>query len=314
MPTLICGSVAYDTIMVFPDRFDRHILPHKVHMLSVSFLVPELRREFGGCAGNIAYNLKMLGGEPIVMATVGQDFTPYAERFDQLGIRRDCVKQFDQYFTPQCYITTDLDDNQINAFHPGAMSHSHDNDFTAVRSELRYAIVGPDGLEGMLNNCRELAKAGIPYIFDPGQGTPLFSGDQLLECISSSSIVAMNDYEAELVHQKTGKSLAELAQLTKAMVVTLGGDGSHILADGKDIRIPSAEAKAIVDPTGCGDAYRAGLLFGIEKGWDWEVTGRLSSLLGAIKIASKGAQNHHFDKASLATGYRAAFGTDLPTW
>ncbi|PHV10576.1 carbohydrate kinase family protein [Chitinimonas sp. BJB300] len=314
MPTLICGSVAYDTIMVFPDRFDRHILPHKVHMLSVSFLVPEMRREFGGCAGNIAYNLKMLGGEPIVMAAVGQDFTPYAARFDQLGIRRDCVKQFDQYFTPQCYITTDLDDNQINAFHPGAMSYAHENSFAAVRPELHYAIVGPDGLDGMLNNCRELAKAGVPYIFDPGQGTPLFSGEQLIECISASTAVAMNDYEAELVHQKTGKTLSELAKMTKVLVVTLGGDGSNIYVDGKELRIPSAPPKAIVDPTGCGDAYRAGLLFGMEKGWTWDVTGRLASLLGAVKIASKGGQNHHFDRASLSAEYRAAFGTDLPAW
>lgn len=314
MATLICGSIAYDTIMVFPDKFDRHILPHKVHMLSVSFLVPEMRREFGGCAGNIAYNLKMLGGEPIVMATVGQDFAPYADHLSALGIRRDCVRELDSHFTPQCYITTDLDDNQIAAFHPGAMSESHHNSFAAVAGELRYAIVGPDGLEGMLSRCRELAAAKVPFIFDPGQGTLLFSGEQLLDCMGAAKVVTLNDYEAELVHQKTGKSLAELAALTEVLIVTLGGDGSQIFVGGREIRIPAATATAVVDPTGCGDAYRAGILFGMEKGWDWDDTGRLASLLGAIKIAERGGQNHRFDQASLARDYQAAFGRALPSW
>ncbi|WP_374537060.1 carbohydrate kinase family protein [Chitinimonas taiwanensis] len=314
MATLICGSVAFDTIMVFPDRFDRHILPHKVHMLSVSFLVPEMRREFGGCAGNIAYNLKLLGGEPIVMATVGQDFAPYAAHLAAQGIRRDCVRELASHFTPQCYITTDLDDNQIAAFHPGAMSESHHNSFAPVAAELRFAIVGPDGLDGMLARCRELAAAKVPFIFDPGQGTLLFSGEQLIDCISAAKVVTLNDYEAELVHQKTGKSLAELAALTEVLIVTLGGDGSQIFVDGREIRIPAAKATALVDPTGCGDAYRAGILFGMEKGWDWETTGRLASLLGAIKIAQRGGQNHRFDRASLAADYQAAFGRALPSW
>ncbi|QNM97053.1 carbohydrate kinase family protein [Chitinimonas koreensis] len=313
MPTLICGSVAYDTIMVFPDRFKHHILPDKVHMLSVSFLVPEMRREFGGCAGNIAYNLHLLGGEPVIMATVGQDFGPYAERLDALGIRHDCTRVLPTHFTPQCFITNDLDDNQITAFHPGAMSESHDNRFDHVEG-LTLALIGPDGREGMLARTRELKAAGIPFVFDPGQGMPLFSGEELLGCVAAADYLAMNDYEAALMTDKTGKTLAELAAMVRALIVTRGADGSTIYVDGREIAIPAARAEAVLDPTGCGDAYRAGLLFGIERGWDWETTGRLASLLGALKIAQRGGQNHRFDRASLAVAYREAFGCELPAW
>lgn len=313
MPTLICGSVAYDTIMVFPDRFKHHILPDKVHMLSVSFLVPEMRREFGGCAGNIAYNLHLLGGEPIIMATVGQDFAPYADRLKSLGLRQDCVRVIPDQFTPQCFITTDLDDNQITAFHPGAMSESHNNRFDHVDG-IRLAIIGPDGRDGMLAHARELKAAGIPFIFDPGQGLPLLSGEELLACSLAADYVTLNDYEAAMLEEKTGKSIAELAGMVKALIVTRGGEGSTIYADGREIIIPAAPAASLQDPTGCGDAYRAGLLFGIERGWDWEITGRLASLLGAIKIASRGAQNHTFSRSSLSADYRTAFGSELPNW
>ncbi|MBV8467654.1 MAG: carbohydrate kinase family protein [Burkholderiales bacterium] len=313
MPVLICGSVAYDTIMVFPDRFKHHILPDKVHMLSVSFLVPEMRREFGGCAGNIGYNLHLLGGEPIIMATVGQDFAPYAERLSKLGIRQDCVRVLPDQFTPQCFITTDLDDNQITAFHPGAMSRSNDNRFDHVAG-ITLAIIGPDGRDGMLARARELKAAGIPFIFDPGQAMPLFSGPELLEFLANADYLAVNDYEAALMAEKTGKSLTEIAGMVRAAIVTRGGEGSTIYADGQEHTIPPAKAAAELDPTGCGDAYRAGLLFGIERGWDWPTTGRLASLLGAIKIASRGGQNHQFTRASLTEAYRQAFGSELPTW
>jgi adenosine kinase len=311
MPVLICGSVAYDTIMVFPDRFKHHILPDKVHMLSVSFLVPQMRREYGGCAGNIAYTLLMLGGDPLPMATVGQDFAPYAERLKSLGIRQDCIRVLPEHFTPQCFITTDLDDNQITAFHPGAMSESHNNRFDHV-GDISLALIGPDGREGMLARVRECRAAGIPFMFDPGQAMPLFSGEELLACMSQADYVALNDYEAALTVEKTGKSLSDIAKMVKALIVTQGGDGSTIYADGREIVIPPARAAAVVDPTGCGDAYRAGLLFGIEQGWDWETTGRLASLLGAMKIAHAGPQNHRFDVAGLQAAYQAAFGSALP--
>ena len=313
MSTLICGSVAYDTIMVFPDRFKHHILPDKVHMLSVSFLVPEMRREFGGCAGNIAYNLHLLGGDPVIMATVGQDFAPYASRLSQLGVRQDCIRVLPEYFTPQCFITTDLDDNQITAFHPGAMSRSDDNRFDHVHG-LMLALIGPDGREGMLARAVELKAAGIPFVFDPGQAMPLFNGEELLAFVRDADYVAMNDYEAALMTEKTGRSLQQLAGMVKALIVTRGAEGSTIYVAGGEIAIPAAPATAVLDPTGCGDAYRAGLLFGIERGWDWPTTGRLASLLGSLKIAQRGGQNHQFTRESLAADYRTAFGLDLPAW
>ncbi|UXY15693.1 carbohydrate kinase family protein [Chitiniphilus purpureus] len=312
MTTLICGSMAYDTIMVFPDRFKNHILPEQIHMLSISFLVPEMRREFGGCAGNIAYTLKALGDEPLIMATVGSDFGPYAAWLDQLGISRAAIRELPEQFTGQCFITTDLDDNQINAFHPGAMGLAHLNRIEDATAPVALAIVSPDGKQGMQEHCRQLADAGIPFIFDPGQGLPMFSGDELLQMIDAADYLACNDYEAELVQQKTGLPLAALACRVKALIVTLGADGARIHADGVVHAIAPVSPAQLLDPTGCGDAFRAGLLYGIKRGWDWQTTGQLASLLGSIKIEHRGPQNHTFTREGLAVRYAAAFGQALP--
>ncbi len=307
MATLICGSIAYDTIMVFQDRFKNHILPDKLHILNVAFLVPEMRREFGGCAGNIAYNLKLLGGEPLIMATVGDDHAPYTARLDTLGLARTHVKVAAGSFTAQAFITTDLDDNQITAFHPGAMNFSHQNHVQEAKN-VTLGIVAPDGRDGMLQHAREFHEAGIPFIFDPGQGLPMFDGNDLKNFISLADYVTVNDYEAELLQQRTGQSLAQIAQQVKALIVTLGGKGSEIYAGGKKYDIPCAKPDAVLDPTGCGDAFRAGLLYGITNGMDWAVTGRLASLLGALKIAQRGPQNHTFTRDSIAALYKAQFG------
>ncbi len=310
MKTLICGSMAYDTIMVFKDHFKKHILPEQIHILNVAFLVPEMRREYGGCAGNIAYNLQMLGGQPLIMATVGDDFGPYATRLTKLGLPQTHIKHVEGNFTGQAFITTDLDDNQITAFHPGAMSMSHLNHIKDAH-EATLAIVSPDGRDGMLKHSRELAEAGIPFVFDPGQGMPMFSGDELLEMVELSNYVTLNDYEAKMLQEKTGKSLADIAQRVSALIVTMGGDGSMVHADGKHIAIPTPKAKAIVDPTGCGDAYRAGLLYGIQAGWDWETSGRLASLMGSLKIASRGGQNHRHSRDEVMALFKQHFGFDI---
>lgn len=308
---LICGSMAYDTIMVFHDRFKSHILPEQIHVLSVSFLVPEMRREFGGCAGNIAYSLRLLGGDPLVMAAVGCDFLPYAERLDNLGIKRDYIRELPEHFTGQAFITSDLDDNQITAFHPGAMSFAHVNQVADVTMPVKLAIVTPDGKQGMVEHCEQLAAAGIPFIFDPGQGLPMFSGDELLYLIKLADYLTLNDYEAQLVQNCTGLTREQLAAEVKALVVTLGGDGAHIYADGVRHDIPAVAVDDIVDPTGCGDAYRAGLLYGLAQGWEWPKTGRLASLIGAIKIGQRGGQNHSFTREALQAKYLAAFGEAL---
>ncbi len=310
MKTLICGSMAYDTIMVFKDQFKKHILPEQIHILNVAFLVPEMRREYGGCAGNIAYNLQLLGGHPLIMATVGDDFAPYAQRLENLGLAQSHVRHVEGNFTGQAFITTDLDDNQITAFHPGAMSMSHLN-HVGDSKEVTLGIVSPDGREGMINHAREFAEANIPFVFDPGQGMPMFSGNELLDFIEQANYVTVNDYEAKLLQDKTGKSLADIAQRVTALIVTLGADGSLIYADGKQIAIPTPKPKAIVDPTGCGDAYRAGLLHGIQQGWDWETTGRLASLMGSLKISSRGGQNHKYTRAELAGLYQQHFGARI---
>jgi adenosine kinase len=310
MRTLICGSIAFDNIMVFRGRFKEHILPEQIHILNVAFLVPDLRREFGGCAGNIGYNLKLLDGEPVVMAAVGEDATPYLERLDALGLARDHVRLVPGTLTAQAFITTDLDDNQITAFHPGAMNHSHLNRIDPG-FDAGLAIVAPDGRDGMVQHVRELAAAGIPFIFDPGQGLPMFSGNELLEMIGLASYLAVNDYEGKLVEEKTGRSLAALAGLVKALVVTRGAAGSTIFAGGQRVDIPSVKAEEIIDPTGCGDAYRAGLLYGIGAGWDWPKVGRLASLMGSIKVASRGGQNHRPTRAEIGERYRRAFGAAL---
>ncbi|WP_018867949.1 MULTISPECIES: carbohydrate kinase family protein [unclassified Thioalkalivibrio] len=307
MSALICGSMAYDTIMVFPDRFKNHILPDKVHMLNVSFLVPDMRREFGGCAGNIAYNMKLLGADPTVMATVGGDFAPYADWMDKHGISRKFVKELRDTYTGQAFITTDQDDNQITAFHPGAMGFSHQQKVTDADG-IKVGIVSPDGRDGMIEHAQQFADAGIPFMFDPGQGLPMFDGDDLKRFMENATYAAFNDYEAQLTADRTGLSLEQLAEMVDAMIVTRGGDGSDIYTGGKKITIPSVEPAAIKDPTGCGDSYRAGILFGLEKGFDWETTGRIASLIGSIKIAHSGTQNHHFTADEFADKFEKAFG------
>jgi adenosine kinase len=308
--TLVCGSLAFDTIMVFPDRFARHILPDQTHMLSVSFQIGEMRREFGGCAGNIAYNLSALGGEPVVMATLGADGTPYRERFHSLGIAQEGVKTLPQMFTAQAFIITDLDDNQITAFHPGAMNASHENRVGDVAG-IVLGIVAPDGREGMRSHVEQFAQAKIPFVFDPGQGLPLFSGPELIAMIDAASFVAVNDYEGRLLAERTGLSLDAIAERVDALIVTKGGAGARIHADGATLEIPAVPAAAVVDPTGCGDAFRAGLLYGIVQGWSWERTGRLASTLGSLKIASRGGQNHVISRDRVATAYYEAFHAHL---
>ncbi len=308
MRTLICGSIAYDTIMVFRDRFKNHILPDQLHILNVAFLVPDMRREFGGCAGNIAYTMNMLGGEPIVMATVGDDYQPYDYRLKKLGIPQQHIRRIPNTFTAQAFITTDLDDNQITAFHPGAMNHSHENHVHEAK-DVKLGIIAPDGREGMLQHAREFHAAGVPFVFDPGQGLPMFSGEELLEFVRMASYVAVNDYEGRLLQDRTGRKLEELAKMVRALVVTLGADGSLVCTNGQRIEIPCVKPDEVVDPTGCGDAYRAGLLYGIAAGLDWPTTGRLASLLGAIKIARRGGQNHLFTREEIAQRYRENFGT-----
>ncbi len=306
MSVLICGSMAYDTIMVFHDRFKNHILPEQVHILNVSFLVPELRREYGGCAGNIAYNLKLLGAEALIMATVGKDFQPYSQWLAYCGLSQKFVRVLDESFTAQAYITTDMDDNQITAFHPGAMSFSHLNQVPANHG-IKVGIVSPDGKEGMVEHARQFHSAGIPFIFDPGQGMPMFNGDELLEFVELADWVTLNDYEAKLMEERTGLVPEQLAAKVKALVVTKGGDGSLIYTEGGILEIPSAKPKAIVDPTGCGDAYRAGLLYGLTEELDWETTGRIASLLGAIKVETPGTQNHGFTLNEFKERYRENF-------
>ena len=310
MRTLICGSIAYDTIMVFRDRFKNHILPDQLHILNVAFLVPDMRREFGGCAGNIAYNLKMLGGDPLIMAAVGEDYQPYDYRLQKLGLAQTHVRKIPDTFTAQAFITTDLDDNQITAFHPGAMNHSHANHVQDAKGAT-LGIIAPDGREGMLQHAREFHAAGIPFIFDPGQGLPMFSGEELARFVEMADYVTVNDYEARMLQEKTGKKVEELAKLVSAFVVTLGAAGSIAYAGGKQIEIPCVKPEAVVDPTGCGDAYRAGLLYGLAGGMDLPLAGRLASLLGAIKIAQRGGQNHHFTRDEIAARFRESYGTAI---
>jgi adenosine kinase len=304
---LICGSIAWDTIMVFKDRFTNHILPDKIHRLNVSFLVPELRREFGGCAGNIAYNLRLLGDIGYPMATVGRDFGPYSEWMAQNGVPADYVRLVETEHTAQGYVTTDLDDNQIWAFHPGAMQHAHLNKVSDAKG-IAIGIVAPDGRDGMVQHAEQFAAAGIPFIFDPGQGLPMFGGDDLARFVDQATWVAVNDYEWGLVQQKTGWSVKDVTRRVKALIVTRGASGSVIHTPEEDIEIPCAKANAIVDPTGCGDAYRAGLLHGLLHGLDWRTTGRIASVMGAIKIESLGTQNHRFTRAEFGTRLSQSFG------
>lgn len=310
MSALICGSYAYDNIMVFHDRFKNHILPDKVHILNVSFLVPDMRREFGGCAGNIAYNLKLLGDEAIPMATVGEDFGPYAEWMDKWEINRKHIRVVEGTYTGQAFITTDMDDNQITAFHPGAMSHSHLNRVEDAE-EIKLGIVSPDGAQGMTEHARQFAEANIPFIFDPGQGMPMFDGKDLLKMVDQASWVTLNDYEAQLLQEKTGLSLEALAKKVEALIVTLGGEGSKIYTKGKALNIPAAKTSALNDPTGCGDAYRAGLIHGILHDMEWDMTGCIAALMGAVKIEHHGTQNHQFSADEFAGRFKDSFGFDL---
>ena len=310
MSILVCGSIAYDTIMVFPDRFRNHILPDQLHILNVAFLVPQMRREFGGTAGNIAYNLKLLGEEPWIMATVGHDFEPYGRRLAALGLATRHVRRLDEEYTAQAFITTDVDDNQITAFHPGAMSHAHLNTIADVNGAT-LAIVSPDGRQGMVEHARDLAAAAIPYVLDPGQGLPMFSGDDLMELMRGARVLAVNDYEARVVEQKTGRTVAEIARGLEAVVVTRGAEGSEIHAGGRVERVPAVKPEAIVDPTGCGDAYRAGLLYGMARRWDWGKSARLASVMGSIKIGYRGGQNHAPAREDIAGRFAAAFGEEL---
>jgi len=311
MSVLICGSLAYDNIMVFPERFKDHILPDKTHMLNVAFLVPELHRNFGGCAGNIAYSLKKLGGEPLPMASVGADFDDYARHLDRLGINQDYVNVYDELWTAQAYITTDLDDNQITAFHPGAMNENHRQSISADMG-LRFGIVAPDGKQAMLDHSRQFAAAGIPHIFDPGQGLPMFDGEELSLMIDNAQWLTVNSYEWEMLKKKTGLDHAAIsARLDGGLVITHGGDGSELHHNGQKIDIPAVKPEKIADPTGCGDAFRAGLLFGLEKGWDPADACRLGSILGALKIAHSGPQHHEFDFGQISDRFKAEFGHPL---
>jgi adenosine kinase len=305
---LICGSVAYDTILLFPDRFKAHILPDKIHILNVSFLVPEMRREFGGCAANIAYGLKLLGDRGIPMATAGDDFAPYRQRMQSQGIPLDHVRVVEGSFTAQAFITTDLDDNQITAFHPGAMQQAHLNKVGDVPGGVTLGIVAPDGRQAMVEHAAQFAAAKIPFIFDPGQGLPMFGAEDLKTFIGQARWVTVNDYEWGMLQQKTGLSAADIAAQVEALIITHGADGSVIHAGGRTLKIPSAKPKAVVDPTGCGDAYRAGLIHGLLQGQDWETIGRTASLMGAIKIESRGPQNHTFTRADFDRRYRENFG------
>ena len=310
MSALICGSIAFDTIMVFQDQFKNHILPDQVHILNVSFLVPEMRRNFGGCAGNIAFNLQMLGGDGLPMGTVGSDFAPYAEWLDRHAIRRDGLREVADSYTAQAYITTDQDDNQITAFHPGAMNFAHQNRVTDIDG-ITVGMVSPDGRQGMIEHATQFAEAGIPFVFDPGQGMPMFDADDLNRFVAQATWLAFNDYEAKLMQERTGRSPQQLAREVSAVIVTRGGKGSTIYAEGREIEVPSAPVDRLLDPTGCGDAYRGGLLYGLQNDLDWEITGRIASLMGAIKIEHPGTQNHAFERADFDARFREAFGFSL---
>jgi adenosine kinase len=310
MNTLICGSLAFDTIMVFQDQFKNHLLPEKLHILNVCFFVPEMRREFGGTAGNIAYNLRLLNGKPLIMATAGNDFLTYTQWLKQNDISDRHIKIIEDSYTAQAFITTDLDDNQITAFHPGAMQQAHLNSVKDAQ-DVSLAIIAPDGRDGMFLHARECVEAGIPFLFDPGQGLPMFSGDDLLDFIEKADYLAVNDYEAQLMQDKTNLSLEALAARVKALIVTQGAKGSTIHADGQRIEVPCVAAEALVDPTGCGDAYRAGLLYGISKGWDWLQSGKLAAVMGAIKIASRGGQNHQPSRQEIEARYEKAFNEKI---
>ena len=310
MSVLITGSLAYDTIMVFPDSFKNHIIPEKVHILNVCFLVPEMRKEFGGCAGNISYNLKLLGESPLPMATVGEDFKPYEKWLRQCELNQSCIIEVEDAFTAQAYLTTDLDDNQIIAFHPGAMNHAHQNKITETL-DISLAIIAPDGKQAMTEHAQQLHELGTPFFFDPGQGLPMFNEEELKRFIEIADYVVVNDYESEMLAKNAKLSIDEIATMVDALIITRGAKGSEIYTDSKKIDIPAAAIGVAVDPTGCGDAYRAGLLYGVKHQLDWETSGRIAALLGAIKIEHHGTQNHHFTLEGFKERYADTFGSNL---
>ena len=307
MTSLICGSMAFDTIMSFHGRFSEALLADQLHKINVAFLVPGIRREFGGCAGNIAYNLKLLNGDPLIMATLGKDGGTYVERLDKLGISRRCIRHIDDAYTAQAFITTDADSNQITAFHPGAMGSSHLNKIQDA-GKVKIAIVAPDGRDGMIEHAEDCARLGVPFIFDPGQGLPMFSGEELKHFIELATYVAVNDYEAELLTERTGLSLEQIAERVSALIVTRGEQGAEIYTSNERFDIPVVDVDKVVDPTGCGDAFRAGMLYGLTHDMDWMTIGRLSSLMGSIKIASQGGQNHTPTLAEIQERFRKEFG------
>jgi len=309
-PVLVCGSMAFDTIAVFDGKFKDHILPDRIQSLSVSFLVPAMRKEYGGCAGNIAYNMKLLGGHPVPVATVGDDAAEYLDRFAGLGIDVSRLRVMPGTFTAQCFITTDLEDNQIAAFHPGAMELSAENDLSGA--EAAWAIVAPDAKAGMFAHAERLRAAGIPFIFDLGQAMPLFDGADLDRMLELAQALTVNDYEAGVVEQRTGRSMEQIAARLQAVVVTRGAEGATLLAGGVTTQVQPVRPAGVVDPTGCGDAHRAGLLYGLTSGWSWLDSCRLANLMGAIKIASRGPQNHAPTRAEIDAQLRAAYGIGLP--
>ena len=300
MASVICGSLAFDTIMSFEGRFSEQILPDQLHILNVSFLVPALRREFGGCAGNIAYSLKQLGGSPLPMAAVGNDAADYLARMREQGISTEFVRAVEGLHTAQAMIMTDRDNNQITAFHPGAMMQAHAIRIEA-RSDIKLGMISPDGREAMLVHAEQFKAAGIPFVFDPGQGLPMFDGPELSRFVELASWVAVNDYEARMLCDRTGLTCAQLSRRVLGLVVTLGAEGCDVWIDGEKTAVPPVKAKAVVDPTGCGDAFRGALLFGLEQGWSLARSAALGNRVGAHKIASQGGQNYTFNMNEISS-------------
>lgn len=306
MSVLVCGSVAYDNIMVFDDRFRNHIFPEQIHILNVSFMVPKMRRQYGGCAANIVYGLNLLGCEAHAMATVGKDFSPYAQWLDEQGISRKYLRVIEDEHTAQAFIITDMDDNQIIAFHPGAMNRCHVNT-VPEDSDIRIGLISPEGREGMICHAEQFSELGIPLFFDPGQGLSMFDSEELDMFIDRAGWIACNDYEAQVLCQRTGATLEQLARRVRALIVTLGSKGSIIYHPGGVVEIPVVKPDAVRDPTGCGDAYRAGLLYGLVNNLDWETTGRIASLMGAFKIEYSGGQGYAFELSAFSNRYEKAF-------
>lgn len=307
---LVCGSVAFDTIAVFEGHFKEHILADSIQSLSVSFFVPTMRKEYGGCAGNIAYNLNLLGARALPVGTVGPDAGDYLAYMQGLGIDTRHIRVLPDMFTPQCFITTDLDNNQIASFHPGAMLNSAENDWGDTRAA--WGIVSPDSKDGMFAHARRFKAQGIPFVFDLGQAMPLFDGQDLLQMLELAQIVTANDYEASIIEQRTGRSLAEIAGMLQAVVVTRGGEGSSLYADGAETHLPAIKVDDIVDPTGCGDAHRAGLLHGLVQGWSLTQACSLANVMGAFKIASRGPQNHQPSREQISAALKQHYAIDLP--